>query len=84
MPPSTVSQAVEALTGLLASPNARILRPSDNYWPNLQAVLKESGVVGNLVFDAQIVALCRDYGVTDILTEDRDFSRFSGLTIHRL
>jgi predicted nucleic acid-binding protein len=36
------------------------------------------------VFDAQIVALCREAGVTELLTEDRDFDRFSGLVIARL
>ena len=27
-------------------------------------------------FDAQLVAVCREHGVSTILTEDRDFSRF--------
>ena len=31
---------------------------------------------GNLVFDAQIVALCREHGISTILTNDRDFRRF--------
>ena len=31
---------------------------------------------GNLVFDAPIVALCREHGISTILTNDRDFRRF--------
>ena len=37
-----------------------------------------------LVFDAQIVALCREHGVSRLLTEDRDFDRFKGLRTERL
>jgi predicted nucleic acid-binding protein len=33
-------------------------------------------VQGNLAFDAQLVAVCREHGVVEILTEDRDFARF--------
>ncbi len=35
-----------------------------------------AGARGNLVFDAQIVALCREHGISTILTNDRDFRRF--------
>jgi predicted nucleic acid-binding protein len=34
------------------------------------------------VFDAQIVALCLEHGVRDILTEDRDFGRFPQIAPH--
>jgi predicted nucleic acid-binding protein len=33
-------------------------------------------VQGDLAFDAQLVAVCREHGVVEILTEDRDFARF--------
>ncbi len=39
---------------------------------------------GNLLYDAQIVAVCRENGVSDILSEDRDFSRFRGVNLHTL
>jgi len=44
----------------------------------------EGEVTGNLVFDAQIVALCRESGVSQLLTEDRDFGRFARLDVTRL
>jgi predicted nucleic acid-binding protein len=34
---------------------------------------------GNLAFDAQIAAVCREQGVSRLLTADRDFARFSGI-----
>jgi predicted nucleic acid-binding protein len=44
----------------------------------------DAGAVGNLVFDAQVVALCRESGVASLLTEDRDFDRFAGFTTTHL
>jgi hypothetical protein len=35
-----------------------------------------ASVQGDLAFDAQLVAVCREHGVVEILTEDRDFARF--------
>lgn len=34
---------------------------------------------GNLVFDAQIAAVCLEHGATIMLTEDREFVRFRSL-----
>ena len=49
-----------------------------------RSAVLEGGTTGNLVFDAQIAALCREYGIRRLLTEDRDFSRFRALTIVNL
>ena len=83
-PPSTLSQALDAVDALLESPMARLLVPSAGHWPLLRASIAASEATGNLVFDAQIAALCREHGVERILTEDRDFSRFPFLIVVRL
>jgi predicted nucleic acid-binding protein len=44
-------------------------------------VLRESHATGNLVHDGHIAALLLEHGVTELLTTDRDFSRFSGLRV---
>jgi len=36
---------------------------------------------GNLAFDAQIAAVCRENGATRMLTLDRDFTRFPGIQV---
>ncbi|MCE2476211.1 MAG: PIN domain-containing protein [Alphaproteobacteria bacterium] len=46
--------------------------------------VRQADAIGNLVFDAQIVALCREHGVTRLMTEDRDFNRSEGLATRRL
>ena len=58
--------------------------PGRSYPGLLLEAIREAGAIGNLVFDAQIVALCRENGVSRLLTEDRDFNRFKGLDVERL
>jgi uncharacterized protein len=83
-PPFTTDEAVEALQRVLASPSLRVLVPGDYFLPLLAEAMREAEVSGNLVFDAQIVALCREAGVSELLTEDRDFARFPAFRTRRL
>jgi toxin-antitoxin system PIN domain toxin len=80
-PPSTITQAIEAMDSLLESPSVRLLMPSQAYWSVLRSAIVAGETTGNLVFDSQIAAVCREHGVERILTEDRDFSRFAFLKV---
>lgn len=82
-PPFELGEACEALDRVLGSPSLVVLTPGDRFWSLLSRAAKDARAVGNLVFDAQIVALCREAGVRVLLTEDRDFDRFPGFsTLH--
>lgn len=83
-PPPEEREAVAFLDRLLASPTARVLRPGDRYWPLLRAAVEGDGARGNVVRDAAIAAVCREWGASEILTHDRDFARFTGIRIRRL
>lgn len=83
-PPYTVDVACLALDRLLESPSVRILYPGARYWPLLAEALREADASGNLVFDAQIVAVCRETGVSAFLTADHDFDRFLAFRVERL
>ena len=69
------------LETLLASPTVQLLTPTRQHLPTLREVIDESGAVGDLVYDAQIAALCLEYGVQEILTADKDFRRFPRLKV---
>ena len=83
-PPYSSTEACDALARLLASPSVSVLYPGSDYPALLAEAVREADAVGNLVFDAQIVALCRESGISRLLTEDRDFDRFTGLATERL
>lgn len=75
-PPTDVAVAIEFLEQLLCSPSCRVALPGDEFIHYLTDVLTDTDARGNLVFDAQIVALCCERGIPEILTTDRDFDRF--------
>jgi uncharacterized protein len=75
-PPAT---ALDFLAALLDSPTARLISPGRLFPSLLADAVLDAEARGNLVFDAQIAALCREHGVARLLTRDRDFTRFSSL-----
>ena len=80
-PPLSPVVALENLKELFDSPSLMLLSETPLHSAILDKVIRQSGVSGNLMHDAHIVALCLEHGVTEFLTGDRDFSRFSGLRI---
>jgi toxin-antitoxin system PIN domain toxin len=83
-PPTTMSVATEFVDQLCMSPSMRLLMPGSRFWSHLRKAASVANATGNLVFDAQIAALCYEAGIQRILTEDRDFSRFERLHVERL
>jgi uncharacterized protein len=80
-PPSSLSVALDFLAHLMMSPQLRLLSPSDQFPNAFSAACRSAGVRGNLAFDAQIAAVCREHGVDQLLTADRDFARFKRLNV---
>ncbi len=80
-PPSTLDEMIAALEGLLESPTVRVLAPGSRYPKLFAEAIRQADARGNLAFDAQIAAVCREQGAGRLLTMDRDFARFQGLHI---
>jgi hypothetical protein len=80
-PPVPLDVARADLASLVASPSAVLLAETPRHAEILDAVLEESGVTGNLVHDAHIAALCREHGVSELVTADADFLRFRGIRV---
>lgn len=78
--PMQPDQARANIDGLLASPHVRTPGEGEGFLKAFDDVAEGSVVRGNLVPDAHIAALMRQYGVSRIWTADRDFRRFSGIT----
>ncbi len=87
-PPSPVQVALADLGAILESPSLMLLSASlmllsetPRHAQVMTALIGHSGVTGNLMHDAYIAALCMEHGVAELVTGDRDFSRFSSLNI---
>lgn len=77
-PPTPLDTALEFAETLRGHPNAIIVRPGVRHWDVFTGLLRQASARGNLVPDAYIAALAIENGC-ELITTDRDFSRFSGL-----
>jgi toxin-antitoxin system PIN domain toxin len=80
-PPTPLAQALEQIGAWLESPTLVLLAESAAYWPALRQLLVAGQVVGPQVHDARVAALCRQHGVRELWSADRDFSRFAGINV---
>ena len=80
-PPTPLSVALEQVDAWLESPTLSLLGETEEYWPELRALLEQGRVNGPAVHDARVAAICRDHGVRELWTADRDFSRFPSLSV---
>ena len=83
-PPSTIAQALDFINGVVAAPTCHVALPGADFLRHLEATVRRADVRGNLMFDAQVAALCREHGIAEILTNDRDFERFDRLQVRYL
>lgn len=83
-PPSKLDEALDFIKSVTDAPACRLLKPGKHYLDQFFTVMQEADARGNLVFDAQIVALCREHGISKVLTNDRDFERFDKITVDYL
>ena len=80
-PPTPLTRAVDQVDAWLESPTLTLLTELPAHWTTLRALLAAGRVTGALVHDARVAALCRQHGVRELWSADRDFSRFPGLTV---
>jgi toxin-antitoxin system PIN domain toxin len=80
-PPVPLDVALDDLAVILASPALVLLGETARHAEIMHALVRQAGATGNLIHDAHIAALCLEHGVTELLTGDRDFSRFPRLRV---
>jgi toxin-antitoxin system PIN domain toxin len=78
-PPTPLAQALDQVDAWIESPTLVLLSESATHWSALRPLIAGGRVVGAQVHDARVAALCRQHGVRELWSADRDFSRFAGL-----
>lgn len=78
-PPTPLALALAQVDAWIESPTLVLLAESDQHWAELRSLVAKAKVAGGRVHDARVAALCRQHGVRELWTADRDFSRFAGL-----
>jgi toxin-antitoxin system PIN domain toxin len=75
-PPVPVAVALHDVEQILSSPTLVLLSETERHAEVMSALIGDSAVTGNLIHDAHIAALCVEHGISELVTGDRDFSRF--------
>lgn len=77
--PTPTETALKQLRALAGLPHMHVLAESDGYLERLEAVALPAKSYGGAIHDACIAAICLHHGVSELLSADRDFSRFPAL-----
>ena len=72
-------QSWRQLAGWTDSPSVRLIGETDDYLVILGNFVRRPRVIGGVVHDARIAAICVAHGAEALLTRDRDFSLFPEL-----
>lgn len=81
-PASTLREAIDQVDLWFESPSIVVIGESDMHWEMLKATAESGRVVGPMIHDARIVAICLSHGVNTLYSADRDFGRFRDLKVH--
>jgi uncharacterized protein len=80
-PPTPLEDALAVVESLAAAPSVVLLGHGPTHLGHLRRVADDGQPVGSLIHDAHIVALALEHGIEELLSSDRDFRRFRGLTV---
>ena len=80
-PPTPMARALAQIEAWLASPSLVLLGETHKHWESLRAMIVDARIEGAKVHDARIAALCVQHGVRELLSADRDFSRFPKIAV---
>jgi toxin-antitoxin system PIN domain toxin len=79
--PLSHAEARSNVQALLDLPHVQASGESEGFWHRFTEVADDVAPTGNLVPDAHLVALMLENGVRTILTRDRDYRKFRGITV---
>jgi toxin-antitoxin system PIN domain toxin len=79
--PLSIADALKSISRVIASPSCNLFVPGPDYWRFLEDATVSGQAHGRLLYDAAIVAVCREHGARTIVSLDRDLRRFDGITV---
>lgn len=78
--PLSILEALGFVSDWLAQPAVDVIDPGERHLSILSSLLKSAQARGPLVTNAHLAALAIEHGAV-VCTNDKDFSRFSGLRV---
>ena len=76
-----MAAALDQVDAWRESPGLVMPAESEQHWSDLRELLMAGQVTGGRVHDARVAAICRQYGVRELWSADRDFGRFPSVRV---
>jgi len=80
-PPTPIARALAQVDAWLESPTLVLLGEPAGHWSRLRELMASGRISGARVHDARIFGLCVGHGIDELWSADRDFTRFTGMTV---
>jgi len=80
-PPTPLVRALDQVEAWFESPSLVVLGESPSYWEAFRELAINGKLAGPVMHDGRVAALCRDHGVRELWSADRDFGRFPAVTV---
>jgi hypothetical protein len=81
VPPTPLPLALDQVDAWFESPSVRVLGESPAYWATFRDLALSGKLAGPVMHDGRVAALCREHGVAELWSADRDFGRFPVLRV---
>ncbi len=81
VPPTPLQLALGNLSTLFNSPSFYVFSETERHREILFNLIQKYKIVGNHMFDLKILALCVEHGITELITNDSDFLRFTEIKV---
>jgi len=79
--PTTRREAVEQIEIWMESPSLVVGVPRESYWRRLKQLIESAQVTGAFIHDAHVAAICLDYGVSELWSNDAQMLRFREVNV---
>jgi uncharacterized protein len=79
--PTPIAGATMQVDMWLESPSLVLLGEAAGHWSTFRKLMAMGSVRAGMVHDARIAAICLDNDVRELWSADRDFNRFTTLTV---
>lgn len=78
-PPTPTEHALAQIEAWLEAPGLVLIGETPNHWTVLRAIVTAGYLIGPVVHDARVAAICIENGITELWTADRDYGRIPQL-----
>jgi predicted nucleic acid-binding protein len=80
-PPTPAAKALAQVEIWMESPSLHLLGELKGHWGELKRLVTTGKITGGMIHDARVAAICKEHGVRELWSADRDFTRMAQIAV---